>query len=326
MPRSSATVGIILLGVTTRRSRSDTSWRGGLTVRQFVEQVRARVTAHEVVGHAAGLSYYFLFALFPTLLFLTALVGLLPVPLLMDQLMGYLVGVLPPDAASLIVKTLGEVRTGASGGLLSLGAIAALWSASGGMLSIISRLNRAYELNDERPWWKRRLIAIALTCGFSVFTLVAILLLVFGERIGEATAALLGLGPQFTQTWKVLQWPAVTLCALAGVGLVHYVAPVRRRPWASLVPGSVFAVMAWLVLSFALRLYVGYVGSYNATYGSIGGVILLMLWLYWVSLALLVGAEINAVVAQSLPHPPGVETLSARLLPRGGPREQLPDR
>jgi membrane protein len=307
-------------------SARDTSWGGWLTVRQFIARVSQRVAAHEVVGHAAGLSYYFLFALFPTLLFLTALLGLLPFPRLMDQLVGYLVGVLPPDAASLVIRTLGEMRAGASGGLVSLGVIVALWGASGGMLSIISGLNRAYEMRDRRPWWKRRLIAIALTCGFSLFTLVAILLLVFGERIGEAAAALLGLGSQFTHTWKVLQWPAVTVCALAGVGLVHYVAPVRRLPWTSLLPGSVFAVMAWLVLSFVLRVYVRYVGNYNATYGSIGGVILLMLWLYWISLALLVGAEINAVVAEVLPHRREAETGSARLLPTDGPRPQLPGR
>jgi membrane protein len=278
------------------------------------------------MDRAAALSYYFLFALFPTLLFLTTLLGLLPVPLLMDRLIGYLVRVLPPDAASLIVKTLGEVRTGASRGLLSLGVIAALWGASGGMLSIISALNRAYEMTDSRSWWSRRLIAMALTCGFSVFTLIAILLLVFGERIGEGAAALLGLGPHFTHTWNVLQWPAIMLCALTGVGLVHYLAPARRRPWISLVPGSVFAVAAWLALSFLLRVYVHYVGNYNATYGSIGGVILLMLWQYWISLALLVGAEINAALAEVVPHPQGAETASVRLLATGRPRERLLDR
>jgi len=297
-----------------------------LNLRDVVQRVWQRVTAHEVVGHAAGLSYYFLFALFPTLLFLTTLLGLLPLPPVMDQLVGYFVRVLPPDAASLVVKTLGEVRAGASGGLLSLGVVAALWGASGGMLSIISGLNRAYELRDHRPWWKRRLIAITLTCGFSVFTLLAILLLVFGERIGETIATLLGLGPQFTQTWKIVQWPAVMLCALAGVGLVHYVAPVRRRPVASLLPGSVFAVLAWLVLSLALRLYVHYAGNYNATYGSIGGVILLMLWLYWISLALLIGAEVNAVLAEASLHPRGEERASRHRRVRDDPREPLPGR
>jgi membrane protein len=204
--------------------------------------------------------------------------------------------------------------------------ISALWGASGGMLSIISALNRAYEMTDARSWWSRRLIAIALTCGFSVFTLIAILLLIFGERIGEGAAALLGLGPHFTHTWNVLQWPAIMLCALTGVGLVHYLAPARRCPWISLVPGSVFAVMAWLALSFLLRVYVHYVGNYNATYGSIGGVILLMLWQYWISLALLVGAEINAALAEVVSHPQGAETASVRLLATGRRRERLLDR
>jgi membrane protein len=316
---------------TERRAGTDvpprgTSWRRDLTFRQLAHRVYAQTVAHDLMERAAALSYYFLFALFPTLLFLTTLLGLLPVPLLMDQLIGYLVRVLPPDAASLIVKTLGEVRTGASGGLLSLGVIAALWGASGGMLSIMSALNRAYEIHDARSWWSRRLVAIALTCGFSVFTLIAILLLVFGEHIGATAAALLGLGPHFTRRWALLQWPAIMVCALGGVGLVHYIAPARRRSWVSLLPGSVFAVVAWLVLSFLLRVYVHYVGDYNATYGSIGGVILLMLWLYWISLALLVGAEINAALAKTLPLPRGAETGSARLLATGGPGNRLLDR
>jgi membrane protein len=289
--------------------------------------VYANLWEHDLLDGAAALSYYFLFALFPTLLFLTTLVGLLPIPYLLDQLIGYIARVLPADAASLLVKTLGEIRTGASGGLLSLGVIAALWGASGGMLSIISALDKAYGVEDTRPWWKRRLIAIALTCGFSLFTLTAMLLLVFGARIGEAAAALLGLGPLFTRTWNVLQWPAIMLCALTGIGLVYYLAPVARQRWTWITPGSTFAVVAWLAMSFVLRLYVHYLGNYNATYGSIGGVILLMLWLYWSSLALLVGAEINAQIADaSAHHPQAAETGSRHRTAPAPPRERPLDR
>jgi membrane protein len=273
--------------------------------------VYANLWEHDLLDGAAALSYYFLFALFPTLLFLTTLVGLLPIPQLMDQLIGYVVRVLPSDAASLLVKTLEEVRRGASGGLLSLGVIVALWGASGGMLSIMSALNRTHGIADTRPWWTRRLIAIALTGGFAIFTVTAMLLLIFGARIGEAAAALLGLGSQFTRTWRVLQWPATMLCALTGTGLVYYLAPAVRQRWTSIAPGAAFAVTAWLAMSFVLRVYVAYLGNYNATYGSIGGVILLMLWLYWSSLALLVGAEINAEVDAAAPRRPrAAETAS----------------
>jgi membrane protein len=299
---------------TTDPTRGRSAWRGGdVTLGALALRVRAQVSAHDLLDRAAALSYYFLFALFPTLLFLTALVGLLPIPHLMDRLVGYFIRAMPADAASLLVKTLEEIRTGASSGLLSLGAVVALWGASGGMLSIISALNAAYDVTDRRPWWKRRLMALALTCGFSLFALTAVLLLIFGERIGEAAAALMGLGPVFTWTWNLLQWPAIMACGLAGVDLVYYLAPAVRRRWTWMSPGSAFAAVAWLAMSFGLRLYVGFVGSYNATYGSIGGVILLMLWLYWTSLALLVGAEINAELeATALRHPRVAETASGR--------------
>jgi membrane protein len=304
------------------------AWRlGGVPLGSLARRVQTQVWAHDLLDRAAALSYYFLFALFPTLLFLTTLVGLLPIPYLMDQLVGYFIRVLPADAASLLVKTLGEIRSGANSGLLSLGVIAALWGASGGMLSIISALNAAYDVVDRRPWWKRRIVALALTCGFSLFTLTAVLLLVFGERIGEAAAALMGMGPLFTRTWNVLQWPAIMVCGLAGIDLVYYLAPAVRLRWTWVTPGSGFAVVAWLGMSFVLRLYVRFIGDYNATYGSIGGVILLMLWLYWTSLALLVGAEINAELeVMGLRRPPAAETASRRRTAPAAPAERLLDR
>src|SRR5207302_1354251 len=153
---------------------------------------------------AAGLSYYFVFALLPTLLFLTALVGLLPLPDLMSRLLDYADRMLPGDAASLLRKTLAEVVSGASGGLLSIGVFVALWVASSGMLSIVTALNVAYRVGVSRPWWKSRLVALGLTIGFSLFTLTALLLLVFGGRIGEAVARWVGLGPLFTLAWTLL--------------------------------------------------------------------------------------------------------------------------
>ncbi len=280
-----------------RAGSAESPWRlGGLRVRELARRVYAQTWEHGVLDRAAGLSYYFLFALFPTLLFLTALLGLAPIPHLMDQLMGYVGRVLPGDAASLVTKTLGEVVRGARGSLLSIGVLGALWAASTGMGSIITALNAAYDVKDRRPWWKQRLSAIALTIGFSLFTLTALLLLVFGERIGEGVAGMIGLGTVFTRTWNIARWPVLILCVLAGITLVYYLAPAVRQRWHWVTPGAAFALVAWLVVSGGLRLYVAYFGNYNATYGSIGGVILLMLWLYLSGVVLLVGAEINAEI------------------------------
>ena len=280
--------------------RAASPWElGGLSVRELAHRVYLRVWEDEILDRAAGLSYYFSFALFPTLLFLTALLGLLPLPDLMGQLMDYADRMLPQDAASLLRKTLEEVVSGASGGLLSVGVFAALWAASSGMLSLMTALNVAYRVRDARRWWKARLVAIALTIGFSLFTLTAHLLLVFGGGIGDMVAGGIGLGPIFTLAWDLLQWPAAIALVLTGLALVYWLAPAAGRRWHWITPGSSFALLAWLVMSVGLRAYVAHFGNYNATYGSIGGVILLMLWLYLSGGALLIGAEIDSVVAEA---------------------------
>jgi len=272
---------------------------GGLTIMELARRVWVEIQKNEIMDRAASLSYYFLFALFPTLLFLTALLGLLPIAGLWDTLMGYATKVLPADAAALVNHTVIEARRGARGSLLSVGALAALWVASSGMASIITALNVACNLTDDRPWWLRRFVAVALTVAFSVFTLVALLLLVFGERIGEAVATWFGLGEIFALVWGVLQWPLAAILVLTGITFVYYLAPAVRRRWHWFTPGSVFALVTWLAASVGLRVYLRYFGNYNATYGSIGGVIILMLWLYLSGLALLVGAQINSEIDEA---------------------------
>jgi len=270
---------------------------GGLSLRGLGARVYRKSWDDEILDRAAELSYYFAFALLPTLLFLTALLGLLPVPDLMPQLIGYADRLLPGDAASLIKKTLAEVVRGASSGLVSVGVLAALVGASSGMLSIMKGLNSAYAITDRRIWWRKRLIAIALTLVFALFTVTALSLLVFGVRLGEAIADLMGLGPLFTLAWKLAQLPVVIALLLAGLTLVYYLAPAADRAWCWVTPGSAFAVVSWLLMSLGLRFYVGYFE--NATYGSIGGLILLMLWLYWSGVALLLGAEIDSTIEQA---------------------------
>jgi hypothetical protein len=164
------------------------------------------------------------------------------------------------------------------------------------MASVMTALNVAYDVEDTRPWWKRRLLSILLTLGFALFILTALVLLVFGVRIGGAVAAALGLGALFTVTWNVLNIPIVVAFVLVGIALVYYFAPAAKQHWRWVTPGSVVALVLWLAMSFGLRLYVARFTDYSATYGSIGGVMLLMLWLYLTGLALLVGAEINAEI------------------------------
>ena len=261
----------------------------GLSVGELARRSWNELWADEVVDRAAGLSYYFLFAFFPTLLFLAALLSMLPIPDLMDRLMSYLASVLPGDAASLVEKTLGEITKEKRTGLLSIGALAALWAASAGVASMMNALNIAYDVEDQRAWWKRRVIAIALTIVLSLLVLGAMVLLVFGGAIGKALGGVIGLGDLAVKAWMVVQWPIAIGFVVLALALLYYAAPaVEHRRWYWVTPGSLFATVAWLLVSVGLRFYVSNFADYNATYGSMGGVILLMLWLYLGGLVLCV--------------------------------------
>jgi membrane protein len=272
-------------------------WKlGGLTVVQLARRVWREFGDDEVGDRAAALAYYFLFALFPALLFLTALLGMLPIPNLMDNLMAYVTRALPPDAASVTEKTLREIVRGARGGLLSIGVLGALWAASNGIASIMTALNAVYDVPERRPFWKRKALAVGLTLLFSAFILTALALMVFGPKIGETIASWVGLGAVFALVWNVVSIPVVVLLSSIGVAFIYYLAPAVEQKFRWVTPGSALAVVLWLAMSAGLRWYVMHFADYNATYGSLGGAILLMLWLYFSGVALLVGGEVNAVI------------------------------
>src|SRR5262249_152236 len=154
--------------------------------------------------------------------------------------MAYLKDVLPGDAASMMQKTLAEIVRGARGGLLSIGALAALWAASSGVVSLSTALDVCYEVTDPRPWWKRRLLGIGLTLALSVLSVVAIIMLVFGGTIGSVLAGRIGLSNLALAVWSVVQWPVAVFCVVFGVALVYYAAPAVRQRWYWITPGSLF--------------------------------------------------------------------------------------
>ena len=281
-------------------SRRMSPWNlGGLGWGELARRVWRELRDDEVTERAAALSYYFLFALFPTLLFLTALLGFLPVSGLQDRLMVYARDVLPPDAASTIERTVTEVLRVRRSGLVSIGLLVTLWASSNGMLSLMTTMNVVYDVKERRPWWKRRLLAIILTLALAVFIVLALVLLVFGPLIGAAVARWFGLGDLFTRVWNVVNVPIAVVFALIGIQLIYYLAPAGPRRWKWVTPGATLALGAWLVMSFALRIYVARFANYSATYGSIGGVILLMLWLYLTSVVFLIGAEIDSEIEKA---------------------------
>ncbi|MDP3541573.1 MAG: YihY/virulence factor BrkB family protein [Elusimicrobiota bacterium] len=276
------------------------AWRlGGLTPWALARRVWLQIGRDEVLDRAAGLSFYFMLALFPLLLFLTSLFGLLSAPALMEDLLGYADRVLPGDAASLLRRTFREIAAGADGSFASVGLAASLWAASSGMLSMIAALNRAFSIPDRRSWLKRRLIALGLTIGYSLLALLALFLVAFGGKFGESVAVRAGFGDLFRSGWSVFRWTAGPLAALGGVGLIYRLAPPGRRGRPLPTPGAVFAVLSWLAASQGLSAYVGGSERYNVVYGSIGAVVILLVWLYLSAVTLLVGAEIDAEIERA---------------------------
>jgi membrane protein len=170
------------------------------------------------------------------------------------------------------------------------------------MVALIDALNRAYDVEDARPWWKQRLTAIELTIGVAVLILVAFVLVVAGPQLADFIAARVGFGGVFVWSWKILQWPLVFALVATAIGLVYYFAPDVDQDFVWLTPGSVFATFLWLVGSLAFRFYVVNFGSYNETYGAIGGVMVLLLWLYLSGLVFIVGAEMSAEIEHASPH------------------------
>ena len=269
---------------------------GGLTVWQLARRVGREISEDEILDRAAALSYYAVFALFPGLIFLAALLGFLPIHGTLDLFMRSLERVLPGDSASLVQKTLQEAMQASRASLLSGGAVVALWTASSGMASVMTALNVAYHVGDARPWWKRRGLAILLTLGFSVLLVGALALMVFGPKLVEALAGRVGLGHAMEGVLTVLTILVPIAFVLFGMALVYYFAPAIKQAWHWVTPGSMVATALWLAVSVGLRIYVKSFANYNTTYGSLGGAILLLLWLYLTGVVLLVGAEINSEI------------------------------
>jgi membrane protein len=274
---------------------------GGLGVTELARRVLHEIQRDDCLGRAAQLAYYLLFALFPFLLFLITLLGYLPVANLLDQLMALLAQVLPRDALALVQDNVRELVTGQRGGLLSFGILAALWTSSSAVTAIMDSLNRAYNVEEGRPFWKVRGLAILLTIGLSLLIIVSLVLLTFGPQIGGWIADYLGLGAVFQVAWNILRWPVIVFFLIVALALIYYLAPDVEQDWKWITPGAVFAVVAWIVASLGFAFYVNNFGSYNKTYGSLGTVIVLLTWMYVTGLLILVGGEINSEIEHAAP-------------------------
>jgi membrane protein len=272
-----------------------------LTWRDLVTRTVTEFVADNGLGLAAQLAYYYFFSLFPAILVAIALAGFFPLEDFLDRIVSTLGGVVPTDVITIVQEQIRKISQGDKGGVLTFGLVAALWSSSAAMVGLIAALNRAYDVQESRPWWKVRLLALVLTLALAVFILVAFALVLLGPSVADHVARVTGLGPVFSWTWKVLQWPVVCALVALGTGIVYYFAPDAEQEWVWVTPGSVLTTVLWLVASLGFKYYVSSFGAYTETYGAIGGVMVLLLWFYLSGLVTLLGAELNAEIAHAAP-------------------------
>jgi len=275
---------------------------GGLTPKELAARVWREMNKDDIFNRAAILGFYFMLALVPLLLCLTALLGLFAQTgtELRDQMFSLLARVAPRSAYALVYDTVSEVTEGGSGGKLTFGLLASVWAASNGMLAIIDTLNAAYRVREARPWWKSRLVAAALTLALGVLIISALVLVLYGGQVAEALSDALRLGGAFEAAWGVIQWPIVLAFVFLAFGLIYYFAPnLHQQKFRWVLPGMVVGVALWLAGSLGFRLYLRYFNTYNAVYGSLGAVIILMLWFYLTGAAILIGGEVNSEIERA---------------------------
>lgn len=262
-------------------------------LKSFGKRLYEKINDDDILGNAAQVAFYFSFALFPLLLFLMTLMGIIisNKAEFQSQLFAILGEVMPKSAFDLVQKTLTEVTSNATGGKLTVGVLITLWSASAGIDNMRGTLNEVYNLKETRSWFKAKLTSFLLTLGLGVLILITLGLIVYGSQTLDA---LLPIDSPYILA--ALEWILVIALLLLAFAFLYNFAP-NQDPfqWKWITPGAVIGVILWILFSFAFRLYLRYFDSYAATYGSLGAMIILMLWLYLTALVILIGGAINAI-------------------------------
>lgn len=246
--------------------------------------------------YAGALTYRILLAIFPFLIFLLTVLSALGLTNFFDWAVDEARDAFPGEVASQLETIIDQVREGATGGLLSFGLIGALWAAAGGIRSAINALNAAYDVEDSRPIWKLFPMSILFTIGLALVLVASGALLLLGPQAMEWLADQIGLGTAFVTTWTWLRIPTALILMVIAVALMYYFFPNVDQPFRLVSPGSIIAVISWVLATVGFSIYLSNFSNFNATYGSLGGVVVLMLYFFISSITLLVGAEVNAVI------------------------------
>lgn len=272
--------------------------RLGLSLAELARRTWRQIDEDDVLTYAGSLAFHGVLALFPLLILVVALLTFLDLTPLMDRILEWAARVLPREGLEQITRVLQEVSRSRDLDLLSLGAVGAIWAASGGVRSAMSALNQAYDVAEPRARWKRYALSLVYTLALAVLAVLAVGILLVGERIVEWVAHRVGGGDTLVWVWGWTRVPLATALLVLVTALVYSALPngVRFR-W--LTPGAVLAVVLWIALSLAFRAYIESFGRYNVLYGSLGAVIVLLMYLWLSAIVLLVGGEVNAVIDQA---------------------------
>jgi membrane protein len=258
-----------------------------------------------VMAFAGNLTYKGLFAIFPFFTFLLSLLGVFNATDLVNVMVDKLSGIAPQSATRFIEGLLLSITQSQAESAFTFGAIIsillALWGISGAFRSVMEAMNVMYEVEEDRPFWKVYGLSIFMSLAVIVLLVGALVLVIFGESIGVRVADLVGLGSLFATLWSIVQWPVVALVVLFAFALIYYFAPAVKQRFRWISPGSILAFVFWLIFSLLFSLYTSIAGSYNETYGSLAGVIVLMLYVYYSALIMLIGAEVNQVIEWHIP-------------------------
>jgi len=267
----------------------------GIAWKDFFAAFRKEWKEDKLTDIAGSLVFFGVLALFPFLLFLVTLAGYVMKPDQVEAVIGQLAVFAPKDVTSILATQIRDIHKGQNVGLITLGFLGAIWSASGGVSSLMESLNGIYAVKEGRPFWKVRLLAIAATLGAGLAILVAVLAGVVAGPVADHLPA------PFSTAVTLLRLPIAGLIMMLVWASLYYFLPDVEQKFKWITPGSVMGVLIWVAASWAFSLYVSHFGSYNKTYGAIGGVVVLLMWMWISTIVLLLGAEMNAIIEHLSP-------------------------
>ncbi|MBI4460943.1 MAG: YihY/virulence factor BrkB family protein [Acidobacteria bacterium] len=292
-----------------------------LSIQTLARRVWNEINTDNVPGLAAQMSYYFMLALFPFLIFLAAVVGTLPYTGLWDKILQWIINYLPQSSQKFVFESVLGLTRGRSE-FLSLGILGTVWAASVGLLNLMGALNIAYEVEETRGIFKRAATVFSMLFVIAFSFLGSFALLGTGDWLNQWLVTWLGFDAVLLGLWHVGRWLVSLLLLAIGLSAVDYMLTNVKRPWRWITPGTAFAIVAWIPATVGFDLYARYIASYDKTYGALATAVVLMVWVYIIAVLTLVGAEINSELWKMR-----AEAESARVRkPPGGSEETFPER